>query len=79
MKQSNVLNSINWNHFCISVSWKLFCYDTIQIKSTRKSSLNMEVNFFKKLSFGKMENSSQDEVLMITVAAAAGIIHSTQT
>lgn len=39
----------------------------------------MEVNFFKKLSFGKMENSSQDEVLMITVAAAAGIIHSTQT
>lgn len=70
MAQSNLLNSINWIHLCISISWKHICYDTIQT--------NWERAFPYDTFLLNMEDSSEDEIHMMAVAAAASIIHSAQ-
>ena len=59
MIRSNLLNSVNCTHIPISVSWKLFSYDTIQINWTRlfedesQLSFLLEIFFLKRCFFWK--------------------------
>lgn len=53
MIRSNLLNSVNCTHIRISVSWKLFCYDTIQINWTRLFEYESQLSFLLEIFFLK--------------------------
>ena len=53
MIRSNLLNSVNCTHIPISVSWKLFSYDTIKINWTRLFEYESQLSFLLEIFFLK--------------------------